>query len=550
MLPGGIRFLKKDYWLDSGRFRLSRLMQEGYDYIVIGSGFGGSVAALRLAEKGYRVAVLEQGLRYRTEDFPRTNWNLRKFLWRPSLGLYGIQAMTLLKDVFVLHGAGVGGGSLVYANNLLVPPEEVLNHPAWGQPNMAKVLKPYYDRARQMLGATPSPVITPADELLQECARDIGRGDTFHVNDVGVYFGEEGVTVPDPYFNGAGPPRAGCTRCGGCMVGCRYNAKNTLDKNYLYLAEKLGVEIIPDTRVTDVKPSDRGGYTLLTERVTGFFHPPKRYRAKGVFFCAGVLGTVKLLLKCQHNGSLPGLSPQLGNVVRTNSEALVGAKAGNKEVDYSKGIAITSGVYPDDNTHIETVRYGKGQDAMSFLATLLVGGGKPWPRPLRFLGTALRHPLRFLKSLNPVGWAERTIILLVMQKVDNYLRLEYKPRWWRLGRRSLNSFRHTEKKVPSYIPVANDFARRLAEKTNGEAFSVLPEVLFDTSTTAHILGGCIMGADAKQGVIDFKGKIHGYDNLYVADGSVIPVNLAVNPSLTITALAEYILEQVPPKDDQ
>lgn len=517
-----------------------------YDYIIIGSGFGGSVAALRLAEKGYRVAVIEQGRRYRPEDFPKTNWNLRKFFWLPGLFLYGIQAMTLLKNVFVLHGMGVGGGSLLYAGNLLVPPDEVFDDPAWGLRGWKAKLTPHYQTARKMLGATLSKVVTPADEFLKECAAEIGREHTFHVNEVGIYFGEEGITVPDPYFDGIGPERTGCTLCGGCMVGCRYGSKNSLDLNYLHLTERLGVEIIAEHRVVDVQPSGRG-YEVTARRVTGLLSPRRTYHAAGVIFSGGTLGTVRLLHQCKARGSLPNVSDQLGRVVRTNSEALVGAKARGKEVDYSKGIAITSGIYPDENTHIETVRYGQGQDAMSLLGTILVGGGRPWPRPVRFMGNIVRYPVRFLRSLWPFGWARRTTVLLVMQKIDNYLRLEYKRRWWRLGGRSMNSNWHTRQPVPSYIPVANDFARRMARKVKGEPLSVLPEVVFDTSSTAHPLGGCIMAESPAKGVTDFKGQIHGYDNLYVVDGSLIAANLGVNPSLTITALAEYIMDQFPEK---
>lgn len=522
-------------------------MDSGYDYIIIGSGFGGSVAALRLAEKGYSVAVIEQGKRYRPRDYPKRNWNLRKFLWLPKIGLYGIQALTLLKDVFILHGAGVGGGSLVYANQLLVPPDDVLDDPAWGQPNWRNTIKPYYDRARRMLGATPAQEITHADELLKECAADIDRGDTFRINEVGIYYGEPDLTVPDPYFDGEGPDRTGCTSCGACMTGCRYGAKNTLDLNYLYLARQLGVTIIPETRVVDVKPQN-GGYRIITRNATGIIPRRRRFIAGGVIFAGGVMGTVKLLHRCKAKGSLAGVSDQLGNITRTNSEALLGIVARKKDIDYSQGIAITSGVYPDDNTQIETVRYGKGHDAMALLTTLLVGGDKPWPRPLRFLGSIIRHPLTFLRFLIPFGWARRATILLVMQKIDNYLRLEYQRRWWRLGGRSMNSNWHTSKKVPSYIPVANEFARRMGQKIDGRPASCLPEVLFNTSTTAHILGGCIMADSPDRGVIDFDGKIHGYDNLYVVDGSVIPANLGVNPSLTITAVAEYLLDKFPQKN--
>ena len=525
-------------------------MNRKYDYIIIGSGFGGSVSALRLAEKGYQVAVIEQGKRYRPKDFPKSNWNLRKYLWFPQIGLYGIQALTLLKDVFIFHGAGVGGGSLVYANNLLIPPDDVLNDPAWGQADWKTTIMPYYQKARHMLGATPARNITVADKFLKECAADIGKEDTFHINDVGIYYGEPNVTVSDPYFDGKGPDRTGCTSCGGCMTGCRYSAKNTLDLNYLYLAEQLGVRIFPDRQVVDVLPAANTGYTIKTRQVSGFFRKREDFTTRGVFFSAGVMGTVKLLHKCKANGSLPHISSKLGNFTRTNGEALVGTFSKTKEIDYSEGIAITSGIYPDENTHIETVRYGKGHDAMALLTTLLVGGGKPWPRPLRFLGNIILHPITFLRLLIPFGWAQRSTILLVMQKIDNYLNLEYKRRWWRLGKRSMNSNWNTDKKIPSYIPIANEFAKRMAEKTNGKPGSCLPEVLFNTSSTAHILGGCIMSDTSENGVIDYNGKIHGYDNLYVVDGSNVPANLGVNPSLTITALAEYLLDKIPDKQDK
>ena len=519
-------------------------MSKIYDYIVIGSGFGGSVSALRLAEKGYSVLVIEQGKRYQTEDFPKSNWNLRKYFWMPKFALYGIQAMTLLKDVFILHGTGVGGGSLVYANNLLIPPDKIFDDPRWGSKGWKDKLSPYYKLAQKMLGATPSKVITKADRILKKCAAEIGKEDTFHVNDVGIYFGEEDVTVSDPYFDGKGPDRTGCTLCGGCMVGCRYGAKNTLDKNYLFLAEQLGVTIIPEKSVVDVKPLSNDQYQITTKKVTGLFGKESTYKAKGVIFSGGVMGTVKLLHCCKANKSLSKISDQLGNVVRTNSETLVGIKANDGE-DYSKGIAITSGVYPDEDTHIETVRYAKGQDAMSGLATILTDGISGLPRQISFLQAIIKHPIQFIKTFWPFRWAEKTTILLVMQTISNYMKFEYKRRWWRLGKRSINTNWQTDEKVPSYIPVANDFAKRFAKRVNGAPFSILPEVLFDTSSTAHILGGCIMSDSPENGVIDFSGKIHGYNNLYVVDGSIVPSNLGVNPSLTITALAEYIMEQIP-----
>ncbi len=526
------------------------IMSEIYDYIIVGSGFGGSVAALRLSEKGYRVLVIEQGKRYHPKDFPKTNWNFRKYFWVPKLALYGIQALTQLKHIFILHGTGVGGGSLVYANNLLIPPDEVFLDHRWSDTQWKARLDPFYKRAQRILGAVPSKITTPADDILKACAAEIGKADTFHVNDVGIFFGEENVTVPDPYFNGKGPDRTGCTLCGGCMVGCRYGSKNTLDMNYLYLAELLGTTILPEFQVIDVKPNSRGVYRVRTRKITGMLGKKTNFYSKGVIFSGGVMGTVKLLLKCKDSGSLPNISDHLGNYVRTNSEALVGAQAGNDDIDFSKGIAITSGIYPDEKTHIETVRYGAGQDAMSGLAVLLTGGGPPWPRAARLIATILRHPIQFIKSLNPFGWAKRTTILLVMQTISNYLRFEYKSRWWRLGGKSMNSNRHTNEKVPSYIPIANDFAKRFAKHVDGTAFSVLPEVIFNTSSTAHILGGCIMAESPNKGVINFNGELHGYKNLYVIDGSMVPANLGVNPSLTITALAEYVMDRFPDKKNK
>ena len=520
-----------------------------YDYVVIGSGFGGSVSALRLAQKGYRVAVLEKGRRYRTEDFPQTNWNLRKYLWLPRLGLYGIQVLTLLRNVFVLSGTGVGGGSLVYANNLLVPPDEVFRKPEWGPGDWRAKLAPYYAKARAMLGAVRCPQVGQADRLLAEVGRELRGEDTFHVNDVGVFFGPPGKTVPDPYFGGEGPPRTGCTHCGACMIGCPVGGKNTLDKNYLYLAERAGARIFPETEATAIRPYPGGGYTVFTRQPTGLRHPRHTFTARGVVLSGGVLGTVKLLQKCRDAGFLPGLSPRLGEGVRTNSEALLGVKANDPGADYSDQIAITSGIYPDPATHIEVVRYNRGSDAMALLTTLLTDGGGRMPRALRFLGIALRRPGAFLRSLWPFGWAARTPILLVMQTDENQIRLDFKPRWWRLGLKSLNSsLAPGARKVPSYIPIANEVARRMAEKIGGEPVSAWTEVLLDVSTTAHILGGCVMGAGAEKGVVDHAGRVHGYPGLWVADGSVVPANLGVNPSLTITALAEYFMDQVPEKE--
>ncbi|MFV9646337.1 MAG: GMC oxidoreductase [Desulfobacterales bacterium] len=519
-----------------------------YDYIIIGSGFGGSVSALRLAEKGYQVLVLEKGKRYRSEDFPRTNWNLRKNLWVPHLGLYGIWVLSLLKHVFILHGTGVGGGSLNYCNQLLVPPDEVFKKPGWGPGDWKAKLAPFYDIAKRMLGANPSPSVGKADKILAEIGREIRGEDTFHINDVGVFFGESDKTVPDPYFDGDGPDRTGCTFCGACMIGCPVGSKNTLDKNYLYLAEhKYGVEILPETEVTGVTPMD-DGYELLARKSTGFRHPKRAFQARGVIFSGGVMGSVKLLLDCKTKGLLPNISRRLGNYVRTNSEALLAVTSNDRHADYSDQISITSGIYPDENTHVEVVRFNKGSDLMSSLTTPLTDGGGRIPRVVRFLGTVLRHPLVFIKSLWPFGWAQRTSVLLVMQTLENHIRFDYRRRWWRFGKRSMNSnLVPGVTKAPSYIPIANEIARRMGKKMNGQPLSAWPEVLLDVPTTAHILGGAVMGDSPEKGVVDFNGEIHGYPNLYVVDGSNVPVNLGVNPSLTITAVAEYIMSRIPNK---
>ncbi len=519
-----------------------------YDFLVVGSGFGGSVSALRLAEKGYSVLVVEQGKRFAKEDFAKRNWNLRRFLWKPRLGLYGIMQLTLLRDVFVLHGAGVGGGSLVYANTLLVPPEDVFRDPRWVGKNWQQALAPHYATAKRMLGVVEAPKIYPGDELLRDVARELGRGQSFQRTQVGVYFGEPGVTEPDPYFGGEGPERTGCTHCGACMVGCRIGAKNTLVNNYLFLAERRGAEVLPEQKVTELRPLAEGGYALTMQRSVGWRHPQRTVRAKNVVLSAGVLGTVGLLLTCKQKGLLPALSDQLGNYVRTNSEALLAVRSSKKDVDYSQGIAIAAGVYVDEQTHIEVVRYNEGSDALAPLATVLTGDGPPWPRWLRWLGNMLLHPLHALRSSVPFGWAKKTAILLVMQPLDNHLRLRLRRSWLWPFTKKLDSQRTTEKPAPVYIPIANEVARRMASKVGGVPQSGIVEVLRNVSTTAHILGGCPIGRSSDEGVIDERGRVFGYEGLYVIDGSMIPANLGVNPSLTITAMAEHTMSFVPPKD--
>jgi cholesterol oxidase len=523
-------------------------MMAQYDYIIVGSGFGGSVSALRLAEKGYSVAVVEMGKRWRAEDYPKSNWVLHRYLWAPFFSMYGFFRMTLLKDVFILSGTGVGGGSLVYANTLPVPNEAAWDDPVWADlEDWRSVMPSFYATAKRMLGVTRYPGKTYADELILDYARSIGTEDSFESAPVGVYFGQPGKEVPDPYFDGEGPTRTGCIQCGGCMVGCRYNSKNSLDHNYLYLAEKLGVDIIPETLVTAVIPNEEGGYTLNTERSTSrLFKKRSTLHAGQVILSGGVLGTVRLLLESAATGRLPNLSPQLGNFVRTNNEALLGVTIGDSERDITEGIAITSKVALDEHTHLEPVRYAKGSDALAVISTLLTDGGGTVPRALRWVGTCMLHPVRFLRSLWPVGWADKTMILLVMQHIPGHLRVSLTRRWWWPFGRKLNS--HAEgSKVPRYIPAANQAAKVLARNTNGMAMSSITEVLLDAPTTAHILGGCAMGATPEEGVIDAQNRVHGHPGLYVIDGSMIGANLGVNPSLTITALAERAMSFIPSK---
>ena len=510
-------------------------MVDQYDVVVVGSGFGGSVSALRLTEKGYRVGVLEAGRRFTPDTLPKTSWDLRAFLWAPALGLRGIQRITLLKDVLVLSAAGVGGGSLVYANTLYSPPPAFFADPQWaGITDWAGELGPYFEQASRMLGVVEQPSMTPADEVVAEVARDMGVGHTFRRTPVGVFFGAAGKVAPDPYFGGAGPERTGCIECGDCMIGCRYGAKNRLDLNYLHLAERAGAVIHPDTTVTSIRPVEDGW-----EVSAG----PRTFRCRQVVLAAGALGTQRLLHAMKDTGVLPGLSDRLGTLTRTNSESLLGAQARTvPAVPFSRGVAITSSFHPTPDTHIEPVRYGPGSNAMGMLATLLVDGGGRLPRPLRFLGTALRHPVALLRTLSKRRWSERTIIALVMQSVDNSLTVR------RTRRGRLTSEPGHGAANPAWIPVGHEAVRRIAAKIGGQAGGTVADI-FNVPMTAHILGGATIGDSPRTGVVDAYHRVYGCPGLHVVDGAAVPANLGVNPALTITALAERAMALWPNAGD-
>ncbi|XDD50169.1 GMC oxidoreductase [Leptospira sp. WS92.C1] len=531
-----------------------------YDYIVVGSGFGGSVSAMRLSQKNYSVAVIESGKRWRSEDFPKSNWSLNKYLWMPRIGFYGIQRLNLLKDFFLVSGAGVGGGSLVYANTLYVPGDKVLNSPTFKKLGGKNKILPFYSVASRMLGVIQNPQLYESDLILKEIADEMGRGDTFCPTPVGVFFGDKpGKFTKDPYFLGEGPDRVTCNHCGGCMVGCRFNSKNTLDKNYLYFAEKLGAKIFPQSKVVSLiplneqgKPSASGtgefGYQIETRSTTGFFgFPKKTLYAKNVILSGAVMGTVGLLLKMKQKGSLPRLSSMLGDCVRTNSETVLAITNFKKDVDYSRGVAITSSIHPDEHTHMEPVRYPKGSDFFGMIASVLTDGGGKFPRPLKYFVTLFTNPIYFFKASWPFGFAKNSLILLVMQSLDNQIRLIQTRRFVWPFEKTMSSALTKGEKTPSCIPIANDTARKISKKIGGIPRSSINDVLLNAPITGHIMGGCIMGETAREGVIDFKNRVFGYQNLRICDSSMITVNLGVNPSLSITALTERAMSFIPPK---
>ena len=531
-----------------------------YDYVVIGSGFGGSVSTMRLTEKGYRVLVLERGKRFQDEDFPKTNWNVFKFVWLPALRCFGILQFTLLKGVLALSGSGVGGGSLVYANVLMEPSDVMFENPAWRHlADWKTVLRPHYETARRMLGVTTNPRLWFSDETLNDIAKDLGYGESFQPTQVSVFFGEpgkEGELVPDPYFGGQGPDRRGCTHCGECMIGCRHQAKNTLNENYLFFAEKWGAQIRAECEVTSIRPlpadqSDSARYEVDYRSSTAWLRKPqKTVRARNVILAANVFGTLDLLFHCRDvYKTLPNISPRLGTNVRTNSEGFVGITARDAKVDYSKGITITSIFQADEVTAIEPVRYPDGSSFIRLLTAPLIDAGDSglFTRLMKTFREAARHPIDFLDAKFLARWARRTLILMIMQTEDNMMRL-------RLGRSFLTFFHlglisepDKDRPIKAELEIGHRIAKDFAQRENGILGGAFNESLLNTSTTAHIMGGAPFGRSAEEGVINLNCEVHNYPGLYIVDGSIMPANPGINPSLTITALAEYAMSQIPPK---
>jgi len=511
-----------------------------YDYIIIGSGFGGSVSALRLSEKGYKVLVIEKGKWFKAKDFPKTNWNLRKWLWIPSLRFFGIMKLSIFRHVAVISGTGVGGGSLVYANTLPIPKKTFYNTGSWSKlADWETELKPFYRQALKMLGSSPNPQLFDGDLALKTLASEMDRKKYFEAPEVAVYFGKEGETVKDPYFNGKGPDRTGCIFCGGCMTGCRHNSKNTLDKNYLWLAQQLGAKIIAETEVIDVKPTAEG-YEIYSRSSTSIFQKRKKISSKGVIFSGGVLGTVKLLLKLREK-SLANLSKKLGDDIRTNNETLISVSTANKDLDLSKGIAIGSLLHTDDNSHLEICRYSKGSGFWKLLHLPMAEGKNPIIRITNIFMQLLNSPISWFKTYFINSWSKSTTVLLFMQSVDSTLRL--KRNWFGGMFTGVSS----GTKPTSNIPESKDLTKRYSKIINGKATSFALESLAGIPTTAHILGGAVMGKDETEGVINAKNEVFGYQNMYIIDGSMISSNPGVNPSLSITAISERAMSFIPHK---
>ena len=524
-------------------------MNKTVDVVVIGSGFGGSVSALRLREKGYSVAVLEAGRRFEDKDFPKTSWRLNKFLFAPKLGLYGIQRIHALPDVLILCGAGVGGGSLVYANTLYQPGDEYFNDKQWASiTDWKKELAPWFDQARRMLGVTENPYFSNSDQAMKDAAIEMGVGHTFQMAPLGVFFGEgKGVLSKDPFFGGVGPDRNGCQQCGSCMTGCQFNAKNTLPKNYLGLAESAGAQVFPMTTARKIEQLDDGRWKITTTKTNDpFGSRGKTFFANEVIVAAGTYNTQKLLHKMKDSGVLPKLSDRLGDLSRTNSEALTGALMKNTDIDFSQGSAITSSFFPDEHTHIEPVRYGKGSNLMGLLQTIMTDGSSSKLRRKQWWKAFFANPYLLKRILDVRRWSERTVIALTMQNVDSHISVKPKRSWFGWHLTSKNDSEHPN---ATYIPAANEVVRRIAEKHGGIAGGHVGD-LIDAPFTAHFVGGCVIGQDASAGVVDPYHRVWNYPTLHIVDGSTITANLGVNPSLTITAQAERALSLWPNKDEE
>ncbi|MDB5281597.1 MAG: family oxidoreductase [Bacteroidota bacterium] len=517
-----------------------------YDYIVIGSGFGGSVSAMRLAEKGYSVLVIEKGKRWKATDFPKTNWNLSKYLWLPFIKFFGIQKLTFFKEVFVISGVGVGGGSLVYANTHMMPKDPFYTNKIWADiKDWKSVLGPYFEQAKFMLGTAKFEKDYEEDRILKEVAEEMGHGDSFKpVDGVGVYLGDRTKAV-DPYFKGLGPLRKGCIECAGCMVGCRHEAKNTLDKNYLWFAEKLfGAKILPETVVTRVEYVN-DEYLVHIETSTSWFSKNKRVlKSKGLVVSGGVLGTMDLLLRQKHiDKTLPGLSDKLGENILTNSEMLSGVMAADRKLNH--GIAISRIFSPDENTNIEIVKFPDGSGAMTRMGVMAAGNGSPAVRTAKMFGNMVVHPVQFLRTIFNVNVPKTGVIFLIMQTLENSMRLKMKRG---IFGNSMSMQNDSKQRVPTFIPVGQEALYRYAKKVNGVPMNAFSEVMFNLASTAHILGGCPMGKTKAEGVVDEYFRVHGYPDMLVLDGSIMPCNLGVNPSLTITALSEYAMDNIPAKE--
>lgn len=519
-------------------------LKKEYDYVIIGSGFGGSVSALRLSEKGYKVLIIEKGKHYKDEDFPKTNWNIRKWLWQPEIGLFGIQKIQFLRHVSAMCGVGVGGGSLVYANTLPKPKKPFFNHGSWAQlADWENELEPHYQTAWKMLGAVENKYMGDSDLAFKELAKELGKEDKFSSVKVAVYFGEQKVTVDDPFFGGKGPTRTGCIQCGSCMTGCRHNAKNTLDKNYLHLAQQLGAEILAEQEVIDIIPLDgekgASGYQIIFRESTKLFKKKNSVIAKGVVFSGGVFGTVPLLLKLKEK-SLPNLSNAVGHNVRTNNEALILTVSTDKSKDMSSGIAIGSIIEADENSNIEPVRYGNGSGFWRLLVMPMVSEKNFILRILKLLIIPFTAPLKWLKVFFASDFGKQTSVILFMQHIDSSLKLKR-------GIFGVKSRVEDGKKPTAFIPEAHAVAQKYAKIINGKPTVMFTETILGTPSTAHILGGAVMGRDEKSGVIDKNNKVFAYENMLVCDGSMISANPGVNPSLSITAISERAMSFIPVK---